>query len=343
MGYNEDQIFNMSDEEFEKEYFNFIQSKNNNSDSNEKLDDNSSVEENNNIQLEVNQDDNYNFDPQLDDNGELDNNMQVDNNQQDDNNQEPDNSNNNLEQTYKIKANGQEIELSIDELKQLASKGVDYTKKTQQLAKHRNNIKAIEDNNISLEDLYHLSDMLKGDKNAIKKFLEKVNFNQEDMYSDESNSYKPNVVQVSELDEVINDLKENHNNEYNRLEKIIPSLDENSKTRIANDPNILRLLASEIASGEFDKVMPFVRKDQLLNGTNFLDSYIKNAKEIISQKQNNNNPNNKSTQINKNKVKLTGQNGTNKQYKQYNSAYDIDENDEAYKLWEENYDSKMYN
>lgn len=340
MDMNEDQIFNMSDDEFEKAYFDFTQSKNK-LDNNKTLD-NNSIEENNNIQSEVNQDNNYNFDQQLDNNGELEDNSQVDDNQQDDNNQEP-NSNNNLEQTYKIKANGQDIELSIDELKKLASKGVDYTKKTQQLAKHKSNIKAIEDNNISLEDLYHLSDMLKGDKNAIKNFLEKVNFTQEDMYSDENNSYKPNVVQVSELDEVINDLKENHNNEYNRLEKLIPSLDENSITRIVNDPNILRLLASEIASGEFDKVMPLVRKEQLLYGTNFLDSYIKSAKAIISQTQNNNNPNNKSTQINKNKVKMSGSNGTNKQYKQYTSAYDIDEEDEAYKIWEKNYDNKMYN
>lgn len=339
---NEDQIFNMSDEEFEKEYFNFTQNRNN-SDNNEPLDDNTSVEDNNDVQSDSNQDSNYNFDEQLDNDGELDNSTDDDNNQQFDDNQEPSQSNN-LEQTYKIRANGQEIELSIEELKQLASKGVDYTKKTQQLSKHKSNIKAIEDNNISLEDLYQLSDMLKGDKNAIKNFLEKVNFNQEDMYSDESNSYKPNIVQVTELDEVISDLKENHSNEYNQLEKLIPTLDDSSKSRIANDPNILRLLATEISTGEFDKVMPYVRKDQLLNGMSFLDSYVKNAKALISQKQNNN-PNNKSTQTNKNKVKLSGSNGTNKSLnrKEIKSAYDIDDNDEAYKLWEQNFDKGMYN
>ena len=339
---NEDQIFNMSDEEFEKEYFNFTQNRNN-SDNNESLDDNTSVEDNNDVQSDSNQDSNYNFDEQLDNDGELDNSTDDDNNQQFDDNQEPSQSNN-LEQTYKIRANGQEIELSIEELKQLASKGVDYTKKTQQLSKHKSNIKAIEDNNISLEDLYQLSDMLKGDKNAIKNFLEKVNFNQEDMYSDESNSYKPNIVQVTELDEVISDLKENHSNEYNQLEKLIPTLDDSSKSRIANDPNILRLLATEISTGEFDKVMPYVRKDQLLNGMSFLDSYVKNAKALISQKQNNN-PNNKSTQTNKNKVKLSGSNGTNKSLnrKEIKSAYDIDDNDEAYKLWEQNFDKGMYN
>lgn len=339
---NEDQIFNMSDEEFEKEYFNFTQNRNN-SDNNEPLDDNTSVEDNNDVQSDSNQDSNYNFDEQLDNDGELDNSTDDDNNQQFDDNQEPSQSNN-LEQTYKIRANGQEIELSIEELKQLASKGVDYTKKTQQLSKHKSNIKAIEDNNISLEDLYQLSDMLKGDKNAIKNFLEKVNFDQEDMYSDESNSYKPNIVQVTELDEVISDLKENHSNEYNQLEKLIPTLDDSSKSRIANDPNILRLLATEISTGEFDKVMPYVRKDQLLNGMSFLDSYVKNAKALISQKQNNN-PNNKSTQTNKNKVKLSGSNGTNKSLnrKEIKSAYDIDDNDEAYKLWEQNFDKGMYN
>lgn len=339
---NEDQIFNMSDEEFEKEYFNFTQNRNN-SDNNESLDDNTPVEDNNDVQSDSNQDSNYNFDEQLDNDGELDNSTDDDNNQQFDDNQEPSQSNN-LEQTYKIRANGQEIELSIEELKQLASKGVDYTKKTQQLSKHKSNIKAIEDNNISLEDLYQLSDMLKGDKNAIKNFLEKVDFNQEDMYSDESNSYKPNIVQVTELDEVISDLKENHSNEYNQLEKLIPTLDDSSKSRIANDPNILRLLATEISTGEFDKVMPYVRKDQLLNGMSFLDSYVKNAKALISQKQNNN-PNNKSTQASKNKVKLSGSNGSNKSLnrKEIKSAYDIDDNDEAYKLWEQNFDKGMYN
>ena len=190
---NEDQIFNMSDEEFEKEYFNFTQNRNN---SDEPLDDNTAVEDNNDVQADTNQDSNYNFDEQLDNDGELDNSTEDDDNQQYDDNQEPSKSNN-LEQTYKIKADGQELELSIEELKQLASKGINYTRNTQQLSKHKSNIKAIEDNNISLEDLYQLSDMLKGDKNAIKNFLEKVNFNQEDMYSDESNSYKPNIVQVT--------------------------------------------------------------------------------------------------------------------------------------------------
>ena len=186
--------------------------------------------------------------------------------------------------------------------------------------------------------------MLKGDKNAIKNFLEKVDFNQEDMYSDESNSYKPNIVQVTELDEVISDLKENYNNEYNQLEKLIPTLDDSSKSRIANDPNILRLLATEISTGEFDKVMPYVRKDQLLNGMSFLDSYVKNAKALISQKQNNN-PNNKSTQVSKNKVKLSGSNGSNKSLnrKEIKSAYDIGDDDEGYKLWEQNFDKGMYN
>ena len=331
---NEDQIFNMSDEEFEKEYFNFTQNRNS---SDEPLDDNTAVEDNNDVQADTNQDSNYNFDEQLDNDGELDNSTE------DDDNQEPSKSNN-LEQIYKIRANGQELELSIEELKQLASKGVDYTKKTQQLSKHKSNIKAIEDNNISLEDLYQLSDMLKGDKNAIKNFLEKVDFNQEDMYSDESNSYKPNIVQVTELDEVISDLKENYNNEYNQLEKLIPTLDDSSKSRIANDPNILRLLATEISTGEFDKVMPYVRKDQLLNGMSFLDSYVKNAKALISQKQNNN-PNNKSTQVSKNKVKLSGSNGSNKSLnrKEIKSAYDIGDDDEGYKLWEQNFDKGMYN
>ena len=337
---NEDQIFNMSDEEFEKEYFNFTQNRNN---SDEPLDDNTAVEDNNDVQADNNQDSNYNFDEQLDNDGELDNSTEDDDNQQYDDNQEPSKSNN-LEQTYKIKANGQELEVSIEELKQLASKGIDYTKKTQQLSKHKSNIKAIEDNNISLEDLYQLSDMLKGDKNAIKNFLDKVNFNQEDMYSDESNSYKPNIVQVTELDEVISDLKENYNNEYNQLEKLIPTLDDSSKSRIANDPNILRLLATEISTGEFDKVMPYVRKDQLLNGMSFLDSYVKNAKALISQKQNNN-PNNKSTQVSKNKVKLSGSNGSNKSInrKEIKSAYDIGDDDEGYKLWEQNFDKGMYN
>ena len=337
---NEDQIFNMSDEEFEKEYFNFTQNRNN---SDEPLDDNTAVEDNNDVQADTNQDSNYNFDEQLDNDGELDNSTEDDDNQQYDDNQEPSKSNN-LEQTYKNKADGQELELSIEELKQLASKGINYTRKTQQLSKHKSNIKAIEDNNISLEDLYQLSDMLKGDKNAIKNFLEKVNFDQEDMYSDESNSYKPNIVQVTELDEVISDLKENYNNEYNQLEKLIPTLDDSSKSRIANDPNILRLLATEISTGEFDKVMPYVRKDQLLNGMSFLDSYVKNAKALISQKQNNN-PNNKSTQVSKNKVKLSGSNGSNKSLnrKEIKSAYDIGDDDEGYKLWEQNFDKGMYN
>ena len=77
---------------------------------------------------------------------------------------------------------------------------------------------------------------------------------------------------------------------------------------------------------------------------NLLDSYVKNAKALISQKQNNN-PNNKSTQVSKNKVKLSGSNGSNKSLnrKEIKSAYDIGDDDEGYKLWEQNFDKGMYN
>ena len=46
---------------------------------------------------------------------------------------------------YKIKVDGQELEFSLDELREHAQKGVDYTKKMQVLAEEKKTLKAQEE------------------------------------------------------------------------------------------------------------------------------------------------------------------------------------------------------
>ena len=55
--------------------------------------------------------------------------------------------------TYKIKANGLEYDFTIDEMQMLASKGMDYTKKMQVIAPYRKTIDAIQENGITQDDI----------------------------------------------------------------------------------------------------------------------------------------------------------------------------------------------
>ena len=185
---------------------------------------------------------------------------------------------------YKIKANGKEFEMTLDELKQTASKGMDYLKKTTALKPYRTMIAAMEENKVSPEDINLLIDLKKGNKEAIAKLIKE---NEVDVYDlPEANDYKPQEYRQSEtaleMKEVLNTISKDA--EFSRTSEIYDAFDAQTKAFLNEDPSRIVGLHNDIKTGVFDKVLPLAEKKAMIDGYNapFLQYYLQAGQEILN-------------------------------------------------------------
>lgn len=185
---------------------------------------------------------------------------------------------------YKIKANGKEFEMTLDELKQTASKGMDYLKKTTALKPYRTMIVAMEENKVSPEDINLLIDLKKGNKEAIAKLIKE---NEVDVYDlPEANDYRPREYRQSEaaldVKEVLSTISKDA--EFSRTSEIYAAFDEQTKAFLNEDPSRIVGLHNDIKTGVFDKVLPLAEKKAMIDGYNapFLQYYLQAGQEILN-------------------------------------------------------------
>ena len=185
---------------------------------------------------------------------------------------------------YKIKANGKEFEMTLDELKQTASKGMDYLKKTTALKPYRTMIAAMEENKVSPEDINLLIDLKKGNKEAIAKLIKE---NEVDVYDlPEANDYKPQEYRQSEtaleMKEVLSTISKDA--EFSRTSEIYAAFDDQTKAFLNEDPSRIVGLHNDVTTGVFDKVLPIAEKKAMIDGYNapFLQYYLQAGQEILN-------------------------------------------------------------
>lgn len=185
---------------------------------------------------------------------------------------------------YKIKANGKEFEMTLDELKQTASKGMDYLKKTTALKPYRTMIAAMEENKVSPEDINLLIDLKKGNKEAIAKLIKE---NEVDVYDlPEANDYTPQEYRQSEtaleMKEVLSTISKDA--EFSRTSEIYAAFDEQTKAFLNEDPSRIVGLHNDVKTGVFDKVLPLAEKKAMIDGYNapFLQYYLQAGQEILN-------------------------------------------------------------
>ena len=185
---------------------------------------------------------------------------------------------------YKIKANGKEFEMTLDELKQTASKGMDYLKKTTALKPYRTMIAAMEENKVSPEDINLLIDLKKGNKEAIAKLIKE---NEVDVYDlPEANDYKPQEYRQSEtaleMKEVLSTISKDA--EFSRTSEIYAAFDDQTKAFLNEDPSRIVGLHNDVKTGMFDKVFPLAEKKAMIDGYNapFLQYYLQAGQEILN-------------------------------------------------------------
>jgi len=177
------------------------------------------------------------------------------------------------EQNYKVKANGQEYNFSIDELLKLAPKAMDYTKKTQEMAKWRKTISALTEHNVGHDDVNLLIDVLKGDKNALASVIKRTGVDALELDTDNV-MYTPREYGKDATELAIQDVISKYEDDADfgiTADVIANKLDEKSKSEFFKDTKLIEALHEDVKSGDFKPVYAEMQKLKALDGGSRMD------------------------------------------------------------------------
>lgn len=174
---------------------------------------------------------------------------------------------------YKVKANGTELELTNDELLQLAPKALNYTQKMQEIAPWRKSISALKDNGMTHDDVNLMIDIMKGDKDAIAEIVKRHKIDTLALDVEES-KYRPRDYGKDEnelaLEDVVNSIKKDP--EFKVTQYVVDDAwDVKSRGELAKNPSMIEGLHVDIKNGTFDKVNPIALKLKALDGARKTD------------------------------------------------------------------------
>src|SRR5690554_234922 len=168
-----------------------------------------------------------------------------------------------------FKANGKTIELrSPEEAIQLMQMGANYTRKMQEISKHRKTIATLQENGINTdEDLAFILDIKNKNPEALKKFFKDNNIDPFDVDTSAEVNYKPKVKMVSEevletravLDELNSDPEG-----AKTLRLIADTWDEESTRFMWNNPSAFEIIHEQRVSGVYDQIMNEIHRQTTL-------------------------------------------------------------------------------
>lgn len=198
------------------------------------------------------------------------------------------------QEVLKFKANGQDYEFTTDEMKQQFGKffgqAMDYTKKMQKIKPYRQAIDAMEQANVTREDLNLMIDVLKGDEAAIAQILKRTGVDALELEGKESNyTAKDYGRSASELDikDIVDEISSDR--EYAITHSVIENKwDDNSRMEFAKNPNLIKLLHIDVKNGVYDVINPVAQKMKAISGDTTksdLDYYKEAAKLYYSKQQ----------------------------------------------------------
>ena len=185
------------------------------------------------------------------------------------------------QQPVTIKANGKEITLSNDELRQLAQQGANYTRKMQQLAPHRKTLMMLEENNLmDPNTLGYMIDLHRKDPAAIQKFLKESGINPLDVDVEAEPTYKGGNHQVSDTQvnfrAALDDARSTDAG-MAVLTSIDSTWDQASKELLFKQPDILATMVSQREEGFYDRISAEMDRRRMLGtlpaGQSWLESY----------------------------------------------------------------------
>lgn len=196
-------------------------------------------------------------------------------------------------QTYKFKANGREYEFTREEMEQqfprVFGQAMDYTKKMQAIKPWRKTIDALEQAEISHDDINLAIDVLKGDKDAIAEVLKRTGTDALDLNMEESTyvakDYGRDDTTLA-IKDIIDEISKDP--EFATTRDILErGWDDASWKALSSKPQDIKALHIDVKSGMYDTIQPLAEKLKVYDGgsKSDLEYYIDAARQYMMQRQ----------------------------------------------------------
>ena len=200
----------------------------------------------------------------------------------------------NFEAKYKeamapLKANGKTIEIqSMDELRQLASMGANFTRKMQDIAPHRKILAMLENNGLLDEaKLSFFIDLDKKNPEALKKLIKDSGVDPLDIDVSSEPAYKAGNHAVSDNEiafrAVLEDLQSTPTGQET-ISLINSSWDQASKEELWKAPEVMATIQQQRENGIYDTISAEINRQAMLGkipaGTPFIQAYLTVGNEL---------------------------------------------------------------
>lgn len=208
-----------------------------------------------------------------------------------------------LETKTKVRGIGAEFEFSnkekLETFDKVYAQAMDYTKKTQELAKHRKRISAMDELGITDDQFNTMLDVLKGDKDAITSVLKQTGVDAIDLDTEQELNYTPGNYGKSNVELDIKEAYEtiDADPEGQITRNVIANQwDDASRDQMVSGmtlPNGKKLstkeliagLHEDVKKGKYNRVYPEAVKLQIADGgkKSILDYYIEAGAVVTTQ------------------------------------------------------------
>jgi hypothetical protein len=195
-------------------------------------------------------------------------------------------------QSYKFRANGKDYEFSseeiVDQFPKIFGQAMDYTKKMQTIKPWRKTIDAIEGAELNHDDVSLMIDVLKGDKDAITEVLKRTGIDTLELDTETESKYVAKDYGRDDSALAIKDIVEDISQdvEYATTHNVLSKQwDESSWNVMAQNPEMIRLLHTDVKSGMYDTLQPIAEKLKVYDGAkkSDLDYYKEAAQQHFAQ------------------------------------------------------------
>ena len=188
-----------------------------------------------------------------------------------------------------FKANGKEIApKTVEDVISLMQMGANYTKKMQLMAPMKKAVESLNKAQIGESDLNFLIDVHNGDKEAIKKLLEKHKVDPIELDMENTN-YVPKNNIASDEDVEYSDVLSDIQSSLPKIQEILTKQwDNQSRTELLKNPQLMRALHEEIEMGRFDEVQAQLEIEKTFGrykGKSDVEAYIDLVSRLVAEQQ----------------------------------------------------------
>lgn len=190
--------------------------------------------------------------------------------------------------TKPFKANGREFQVTNpNDMIALMQKGLNYSKKMEEMKPNLNLIKTLEQYSLTDETkLSYLIDLHNKKPEAIAKLIKDSEIDLYEFDTEQANHYVPQskVVHKTQLEEVISEVVEANPRFNSVLNTVYTDWDNQSKQAVIDNPNILRIISEQQTNGTYDKIMNIMEYEKAvgrLQGTAFLQAYSEIEQRLL--------------------------------------------------------------